>query len=112
MSSLVRSARWNNSKRKVQRLCGFDARTNALNHCSRDSDGLPKRVRCGLKAITHLGQLSRGEVDPLLLDGALFLLAVSATAEHLELLRHLFHRSSQAGELAGHAVYVFLAGHA
>jgi hypothetical protein len=108
----MRSARCDNSKRKVQRLCGFDARTNALKQCSRDSDGLSERVRRRLKTIADLGQLSRGEIDSLLLDLALCLLAVSAAAQRLELHRHFLHRSSEAGELASHAVYVFLGGHA
>ena len=72
------------------------------------SDRLTERVCSSLQTVTDLRELSRREVDALLLDLRAFLLlvgplplAVSALAKRLELTGHLLDGPGELGQLFG-----------
>ena len=81
-------------------------------------DRLSERGRSGLQTVTDLGQFSRSEVNPLLLDFRSlllpfrsFLLGVCLLAKPLELFPHFLDGSSEVRKLTGDAGDVLLGCH-
>ena len=77
----------------------------------RDSDRFSQRVRCSLQTLTDLGELSRREVNTLLLGVCSLLLAVSTRAKGVQLGRHVFDDAGQVGHLASHHRCVLFGRH-
>jgi hypothetical protein len=65
------------------------------------SDRLPQGGCRSLQTVTDLGELSRGEIDALLLDVCALLLTFSARAKRLELALQLLNGMGEIRQLAG-----------